>query len=757
MTLIIAEKPSLARNIVAGIGKMNKHSGYFEGCDYIVTWAFGHLFSLYDIEDYISDKSKKENDLKIRWTLDNLPCFPKEFCFKLKCDENGKPDEGVKKQFEIIKTLCMRTDVDCIVNAGDSDREGEIIVRLCISHALENKIENKKLVRLWLPDQTEETIKTALYEMKDESEYSRLADEGFARTYIDWLYGVNLTRYATLKTGTLLRVGRVIVPIVKAIYDRDMEIRNFVPDIYYVAASKEETNGALVELISKTKFDKNQLDKVRELCDKYNASEAIVTSCKTKKDTVSPGKLYSLSKLQNVLGKRYKMSMEQSLKIVQKLYEEGYVTYPRTNSEYLAEAEKDRIKQILTGVEKLGYPVEFKNKKTIFDDTKIESHSALTPTAKIPKSSSLSADELKVYQTIFRRFAAVFCSKPCIVERSEIKIEVGKYEVFSLKGTVIIEPGWTKYDNHSMKDKILPPLKKGDSVNIKFEPREKETSPPKHYTIETLNNYLKNPFREDKAAAKSTDQASGDPGTDSAPEDDSEDYRAIFEGLELGTEATRTGIINNARKSKYIQLKKDVYTILPDGEFLIDSLKSMQISMDKYKTSTLGQALKKVYRGDISVDECVLLAEKEISEIFARPEDLPPELDCNSGFYGDTVGKCPLCGRDVVRGKYSYGCKGYKDGCGFKVGINICGRVISVSNIKLLLETGHTAKIQGFISKKSGKSFDASLKLDNGKAVFDFSGPNSVLNQSAVLKYDSYFSDGTPMCSSRYAQNDITE
>lgn len=757
MTLIIAEKPSLARNIVAGIGKMNKHSGYFEGCDYIVTWAFGHLFSLYDIEDYISDKSKKENDLKIRWTLDNLPCFPKEFCFKLKCDENGKPDEGVKNQFEIIKTLCMRTDVDCIVNAGDSDREGEIIVRLCISHALENKIENKKLVRLWLPDQTEETIKTALCEMKDESEYSRLADEGFARTYIDWLYGVNLTRYATLKTGTLLRVGRVIVPIVKAIYDRDMEIRNFVPDIYYVAASKEETNGALVELISKTKFDKNQLDKVRELCDKYNASEAIVTSCKTKKDTVSPGKLYSLSKLQNVLGKRYKMSMEQSLKIVQKLYEEGYVTYPRTNSEYLAEAEKDRIKQILTGVEKLGYPVEFKNKKTIFDDTKIESHSALTPTAKIPKSSSLSADELKVYQTIFRRFAAVFCSKPCIVERSEIKIEVGKYEVFSLKGTVIIEPGWTKYDNHSMKDKILPPLKKGDSVNIKFEPREKETSPPKHYTIETLNNYLKNPFREDKAAAKSTDQASGDPGTDSAPEDDSEDYRAIFEGLELGTEATRTGIINNARKSKYIQLKKDVYTILPDGEFLIDSLKSMQISMDKYKTSTLGQALKKVYRGDMSVDECVLLAEKEISEIFARPEDLPPELDCNSGFYGDTVGKCPLCGRDVVRGKYSYGCKGYKDGCGFKVGINICGRVISVSNIKLLLETGHTAKIQGFISKKSGKSFDASLKLDNGKAVFDFSGSNSVLNQSAVLKSDSYFSDGTPMCSSRYAQNDSAE
>ncbi len=761
MTLIIAEKPSLARNIVAGIGKMNKRAGYFEGCGYIVTWAFGHLFSLYDIEDYSSSKTEKENDSKIRWTLENLPCFPKEFCFKLKCGENGKTDEGVKKQFEIIKALCGRDDVDCIVNAGDSDREGEIIVRLCVAHALGNETGGKKLLRLWLPDQTEETVQTALREMKDESEYKSLADEGFARTYIDWLYGVNLTRYATLKTGTLLRVGRVIVPIVKAIYDRDMEIRNFVPDTYYVAASKEETDGTPIELISKTKFDKNQLKEVKELCDKYNAAEAVVTSCRTKKDTVAPGKLYSLSKLQNVLGKKYKMSMEQSLKIVQKLYEEGYVTYPRTNSEYLAEAEKDRIRQILGGVEKLGYPVEFKDKKTIFDDAKIESHSALTPTSKIPQASSLSADELKVYQTVFRRFAAVFCSKPCIVQRTEIKIDVGGYEVFSLKGNIIIEPGWTKYDDYSTKDKLLPPLKKGDRVNIKFEPREKETSPPKHYTIETLNNYLKNPFREDKAAARNENRASGDAGADSASEDDAEDYRAIFEGLELGTEATRTGIINNARKSKYIQLKKDVYTILPDGEFLIESLKNMQISMDKYKTSTLGQALKKVYRGEISVDKCVTLAEKEISEIFTCPEDLPPELDCNIGFYGDTVGKCPLCGREVVRGKYSYGCRGYKDGCGFKVGINICGRAISVSNIKLLLETGRTAKIKGFISKKSGKSFDASLRLDNGKAVFDFSfdfsAQNNAPNSDAAARSDSCFSDGMPMCSSRYAQNDAYE
>ncbi len=271
----------------------------------------------------------------------------------------------------------------------------EIIVRLCVENALQT---NKKFVRLWLPDQTEETVKEALKNMKDEKEYDSLANEGFARTYIDWLYGVNLTRYATLKTGTLLRVGRVIIPIVKAIYDRDLQIRNFIPDIYYGINSKEITNGEEIELNSKKKFDKNEIDSANKLCDEYNKEKAIVVEKKVKKDKLDPGKLYSLSKLQNILGKKYKMSMDKSLSIVQKLYEEGYLTYPRTNSEYLATNEKDKIKKIINNLIELKYPIEFKDKKTIFDDSKIESHSALTPTYKIPKLSTLSDDEKIVYK-----------------------------------------------------------------------------------------------------------------------------------------------------------------------------------------------------------------------------------------------------------------------------------------------------------------------------------------------------------------------
>ncbi len=698
MILIIAEKPSLARNISSAIGGMKRMNGYFEGNGFAVTWAFGHLFSLADVEHYTGEGEKRQ-----KWTMENLPCFPKQFEFQLRCDERKQTDGGVKAQFEIIASLCNREDIETIVNAGDADREGEIIIRTCVSKALN---QPKQMKRLWLPDQTPETILEGLKQLKDETEYDSLANEGYARTFIDWLYGVNLTRYATLKSGKLLRVGRVIVPIVKAIYDRDMAIKNFVPETYFGILSKEQTNDAEIELLSKEKFPKEKQAGALALCAKYNAEKAIVTSVKRKKDTLRPGKLYSLTKLQNVLGKKYKMSMEESLNTVQGLYEKGYVTYPRTNSEYLAVAEQDKVKKVIAAVGAIGYPVEFQFAKTIFDDSKIESHSALTPTTKIPKKEHLTEQEYAVYSTIMRRFVAVFCAEKCVAQKTEIKISVGSYEEFTLKGTVILEPGWTKYDDYLKKDKILPPLKKGDEINTDFKPVEKETSPPRHYTIETLNNYLKNPFREEKANVQT--------------EDDTEEYRAVFEGLELGTEATRTGIIDNARKSGYIMLKKDVYTILKDGEFLIEALMRMGISMDKYKTAELGKALKKVYRSEFTIADSVRLAEREIAEVFQK-KTVPPEQDTDDGFMGDAAGKCPLCGGEVRRTSFGYGCSRYKEGCKFTINGVICGRVISLSNVKKLLAEGETYKIEGFISPKSGKAFNAKLKLEGGRVVFDFS------------------------------------
>ncbi len=706
MKLIIAEKPSLARNIIAGIGKiqkdeMKKKNGYYEGGDYIVTWAFGHLFSLADIEDYSPSNSPK-------WTMDNIPCFPDKFKFGLKKGADKTVDSGVEKQFSTIKYLCNRNDVDTIVNAGDSDREGEIIVRLCVDHALNT---SKSFVRLWLPDQTPETISAGLGEMKNETEYDNLANEGLARTYTDWLYGVNLTRFASIKTGKLLRVGRVIVPIVKAIYDRDMEIRNFIPQKYYMISSKEETNGEIVELNSKLKFTGEEYAKAKEACDLYNNEDAIVTSVKTKKDTMYPPKLFSLSKLQSYLGKKYKMSMDDSLNIVQKLYEEGYVTYPRTNSEYLATAEQGKMKSIIANIAKMNYPVAFRFSKSIFDDSKIESHSALTPTYKIPDPKKLTEKEKQVYTTIFRRFVAVFCSEECKVEKNEIKISVGDLEEFTLKGTVILEKGWTKFEEPTQKDKILPKLSKGDKVNTLFVPTEKETNPPKHYTIETLNNYLKNPFKDDKAQAD---------------ENDDEDYKAIFEGLELGTEATRTGIIENACKSQYIQLKKDVYHILPDGEYLIESLSQLGIIMDKYKTSQLGQSLKRVFRGECTIDDSVNLAKDEIQSVF----DVASSSENNIGVVGDIIGKCPLCGSDVIIGSKGYGCSGYKEGCKFTLWKNICSRPISITHAKALIENGKTERIYGFLTRNKSR-FSAILRLEGDKVVFENSEFENQASESA--------------------------
>ena len=304
MKLIIAEKPNLARNIISAIGPMKKQDGFYLGEEYIVTWAFGHLFSLADVEDYLPEEQRSS-----RWTPEVLPCFPDRFVFRLRKDASKQVDAGVIKQFETIRSLCNREDVDTLVNAGDSDREGEIIIRICVQQALKSP---KPFLRLWLPDQTEETVREALANMKSESDYDSLANEGFARTYIDWLYGVNLTRFATLKTGTLLRVGRVIVPVVKAVYDRDMAIRNFVPEHYWAPVSKTGEGDELIELVSKRKFDFNDLNKAQELCDAYNRAGATVVSVKKKKDTLSPGKLYSLSKLQNFLGKKYKMNMSEN-------------------------------------------------------------------------------------------------------------------------------------------------------------------------------------------------------------------------------------------------------------------------------------------------------------------------------------------------------------------------------------------------------------------------------------------------------------
>lgn len=290
--VIIAEKPSLAMTIVQAIGgNFKKHDGYFENENYIVTFGFGHLFQLYSLDDYF-------NREKSIWNLDELPFIPKEFLFKL------IDDVGAKKQFLTIKKLVNRLDVDNIINCGDADREGEVIGRLIINNALEGQI--KPIKRLWLPEQTYETIRYALNNLEDSSKYNSLYDEGFVRTCVDWIYGINLTRLLTCKTYKTLPVGRVLIPIVEVIHSRDMEINNFVPKKYYQGeVSFEKDNNTIKFSIDDLKF--NTKEECIRATDTLNNEKIIVKDIQIKEVKKQPKKLFSLDKLQNKLSKELKL------------------------------------------------------------------------------------------------------------------------------------------------------------------------------------------------------------------------------------------------------------------------------------------------------------------------------------------------------------------------------------------------------------------------------------------------------------------
>lgn len=726
MKVIIAEKPNLGRNIIRAIGASNfkSYDGYAESPEYIVTWAFGHLFGLYGIEDYTNHDPGE----KVSWTLEGLPFMPETFKFCLRKKADGKAvDPGIRKQFEIIKKLCKRSDVEYIIHAGDADREGEIIIRMILEQA-----DNKKPVkRLWLPEQTGESIRAGLRALRPDSAYDNLAREGYARTYTDWLYGVNLTRLATVKANTLLRVGRVIVPIVHAIYDRDKLIADFVPEPYLAICSKEATKGHTITLNSKKTFAVDQKAEAEALIKRYNATPAIVTDVKTEKKEVRPGKLFSLSKLQGFLGKKHKLSPKESLDIVQKLYEAGYVTYPRTNTEYLAIAEAGRINSILSLLRDNGFAVTPKDKKkSIYDDSKVESHSALTPTMKFPQKDALSPKEDLVYQTIFNRFVAVFCSEPCTVDRTTIVIDVGELERFKLTGDVILTKGWLAYEASAHNEKTLPPLSVGEKVRTHFQLVEKATTPPKHYTSETLNNFLKNPFRVEKLSGRrEEDQSEDEMEAEQAQTAEEEaEYKALFEGVELGTEATRTSIIENAIQSKYISLKNDVYTIQPNGIFYIETLQRLGICLSKEKTAQLGRTLKQVYRGQIDIQQCVEHSFREIQALFAGTRDISFDADAAPVNQANIVGRCPLCGSEIKENSKAFSCSNeqcslvfFKDN---KL-LTALGKRLSATSLKTLLSKG-SVTLKNCKSAKTKKTFDCILTftIEDGAVNYDIEFPD---------------------------------
>ena len=471
-------------------------------------------------------------------------------------------------------------------------------------------------------------------------------------------------------------------------------IENFKPETFFeIGALIKKDNLEIKTKLKDRRFSKDEHEKAKKLLNVLSNEKAIVSKVEKKEIKKQPKKLFSLDTLQNKLFKDEKMSLQDTLKNLQALYEKGYVTYPRTNTEYLAENEKDKVKTVIEAIkEKFNVNIELKDSKKIFDSSKIESHSAVIPTLKVPEESNLSDNELKVYSTVKNRFISNFLAEETIIEETTVLIKVID-ESIELKGNVIVKEGFLKYENDMDNKGNLPQFIQGEELNCVFSVDKKETQKPKKATEAELNNFLKNPFKKQEIEEL---------------ENDDDIYKDILAGVEIGTVATRASIIENAKRYEYIRSNKNALICDLKGIKLIEILAKLNIDMNKKKTVEVGKDLKKIYNNQKNVDDFIDKVKNELLEVINKNTDVVIEkIDTRN-----IVGKCPSCGGNIVENSKAYSCDKWKDGCKFTIWKTISGKKLTQKQVSQLIEKGKTGKIKGFKSK-AGKDFEAFLKLQD--------------------------------------------
>ena len=551
MKLCIAEKPSVARDLAEILGAKNKHDGYIEGNGYCVTWVFGHLCSLKDPEDYNANWKY--------WKLEDLPIIPPQFGIKL------KNDQGAQKQFKIIEKLVSQAEE--IINCGDAGQEGELIQRWVLIKA-KCKVPVK---RLWISSLTEEAIKAGFNKLKDAKDFDNLFAAGNSRAVGDWMLGINGTRLYTKKYGKnklVLSVGRVQTPTLAMIVNRQKEINAFTTEEYW----------ELKTMYRETEF----LCQIERLRSEAKAQKGLdyllnkpfeITSFEQKEAKEGNPRLYDLTSLQVDGNKRYSFGAEQTLNIIQSLYEKKLVTYPRVDTTYLSEDLHPKIPGILGNLKDYKRFTEvvlsksIPKSKTIFDDKKITDHHAIIPTGIVP--SGISQDEQKIYDLICRRFIAVFYPE-CKVSNTTVLGTVDNL-IFKATGKQIISLGWrevyedlkedkaedseakeSKKDSKETEEKTLPIFIKGENGPHVPVIHKGKTSPPKYYTEATL-------LRAMETAGKFVED---------------EEMRELMKENGIGRPSTRANIIETLFKRKYIEKKKKNLVATDTGMSLIDVIKS---------------------------------------------------------------------------------------------------------------------------------------------------------------------------------------
>lgn len=653
MKVCIAEKPSVAREIAEVLGATQRKEGYIEGNGYQVTWTFGHLCTLKEPHDYTPNWKQ--------WSLSSLPMVPPRFGIKLISNPT------YEQQFKVIEHLMQQAEM--IINCGDAGQEGELIQRWVMQKAG----AKCPVYRLWISSLTEEAIREGFRQLKEQSEFNRLYEAGLSRAIGDWLLGMNATRLYTLRYGQnrqVLSIGRVQTPTLALIVNRQTEIDNFKPEPYWELKTvyRNVTFSATKGKFTKKEEGEAFLDTVKQ-------ADFTVTDIFEKKGKEYAPRLFDLTSLQVECNKKFAFTAEDTLKLIQSLYEKKVTTYPRVDTTFLSEDIYPKVPVTLKGLvnyTELVQPLlekKLPKSKRVFDNTKVTDHHAIIPTG-VP-ARGLTDNEMKVYDLVARRFLAAFYPD-CEISTTTVLGKVDKVE-FKVTGKQILKPGWRVVFGAEVKEEeanpqeenaVLPEFTKGESGPHQPVLKETWTTPPKPYTEATL-------LRAMETAGKLVDN---------------DELRDALKENGIGRPSTRAAIIETLFKRNYIRKERKSLYPTATGKELIGTIheellksaeltglwekKLRQIERGTYEARTFLEELKQM------VNQIVLNVLSDSTARRITIESKPAEKPTEKKEKKERKPRkprapklvCPLCKKGtILRGKTAYGCSEYKNGCQFRL------------------------------------------------------------------------------------------
>jgi DNA topoisomerase-3 len=780
--VVLAEKPSVARDIAKHLGASKRGNGYLEGNDWAVTWAFGHLVELQEPEDYTPDWKP--------WRVSNLPIIPETFRLR------PRGDAGAMQQLETVKKLF--TDAEEIVCATDAGREGELIFRYILAWS---GCEQKPFRRLWISSLTNEAIEKGFTKLQPGSDFDRLYQAARCRSEADWIVGLNATRFFTVEYGRrnlLLSLGRVQTPILAMIVGRDLEVERFVPEEFWEVHTKCRD-----AVFKHTKGKFTARPDAEAVVERITGQELVITAVSKKNALAHPPSLYDLTTLQRDMNKRHGFTADHTLKLAQSLYEKKHLTYPRTDSSYLSTDIQPTIAPLLEKLRAIKSAeisrldlAALTFSKRIIDDKKVSDHHAIIPTHVL--GDELEADEAKLYDAVVTRLIAVFYP-PCVRAITTVDAAAAG-EPFRARGVVLIDAGWEALYGGDASDDEAGGVKEKDAEAVQklpdFKEGERNPHEPKLAQLKTSA-----PKRFNEASLLQLMETAGKIVTD-------ETLKEALKEKGVGTPATRASIIEVLISRGYVERRKKNLVSTDSGRALISLVKDERLKSPEL-TGDWEHRLKRIERGDYEPgvfmkeveaytreilqgnaeatidltnlgpcptcyapvmrgrtgygcskwkDGCKFVLPGELwglvispvlaREILIHKRSLTPhpiEVDgvrhfahlrfdkkgqpaydvadaAKKAAAGDeTLGPCPACGGDVIVGNKAYGCSNWKNGCRFVVWKVMAQKEISPEIVRQLLTAKVTDTLTGFTSK-AGKSFDAKLKVIGGEVKFDFGG-----------------------------------